>query len=468
MKAGKLYIKIFLSFLLVLVITEILVFGLFLHSAGRIFRSRFERHTRAQVMMAKEFVEEKIKTEPLIHPAENESLKNLFRRLGEAHRAKIWLAAPDGTVLLKSFLGDIPEDVARISGKRTRGVKGFRTRNVFWKGQFFHITIPIGIGNDEVGSLHILSEGIGSDHHQGAFALGLAAIGLVIALLIIPVSRLITEPLKHLRHSALQIAEGDLSHRASVKSQDEIGELGRSFNRMAGKLERMIRGGRELTANISHELRSPLARIRVAEELLRGRLDRGDHNEWKRHLDDIREDVEEADRLIDQILVLSKLDIHETSLKRERVDPSKLINELLERLEPAIKHRSLRVVKDLSFNPPIFGDRDVLRTALSNVLENAVKFTAENGGVIVKMHPENDCLKISVTNSFDPLSKEDLARIFEPFYRTERSQATGSGLGLAITKRIIEKHGGQVEADNSAEGLRIQMRLPVGLPEEGI
>lgn len=460
MKPGKLYFKIFFSFLLVLIVTEILVFALFLFSSGRIFRSRLERHARAQVLLLREFIEDKITSEPETLPAENESLRHLISRLAKNHGSKIWLTDTKGGLLIKSFPGRIPNDLARISDRRAKDLGDFKMYSSFKKGHFFYIVIPTEIGKGKVGNLHILSEKIEKDYHEWAFALGLAGIGIAIALLIIPVSRLITQPLKRLRESALQIAGGNLSFRATVKSRDEIGELSRAFNSMADKLERMIRGGRELTANISHELRSPLARIRVAQELLRERLEQGKYDECRRHLDGIGEDVEELDHLIDRILALSKLDINEESFKRESFNPADLMNELLERFKPAIRQRSLHLVTDLPVERTYFGDREALRTALSNILDNAVKFTAEKGKIIVRTSSENGSLRISVTSSFEVLPGDDLARIFEPFYRTEQPQGRGSGLGLAITKRIIEKHGGTIEASNSPEGLKIEIDLP--------
>jgi signal transduction histidine kinase len=459
MRPGKLYIKIFLSFLLVLIVTEILIFGLFVFSAGRSFRYRFERYAGAQALVAKEFIEEIIRSESETPPVENTSLKDLILRLGETYGAKVWLAGPDGIPLLKSFSGDIPEKIVRVAEERAKNFGQFKIYRNFKRRHLFYITIPVEIQKGEMGSLHF-SENMETAHLEGAFAVGLLGIGIVIALLVIPVSRFITVRVKGLRASAIRIAEGDLSHRVMVKGKDEIGELGHSFNRMADELERMIRGGRELTANISHELRSPLARIRIAEELLRERLERGDKKDLNRHLDDIQEDIEELDRLIGSILLLSKLDIQETALKLEPFDLSDLINELLKRSEPAISHRGLRVMTVLSSDQPVFGERDSLKTALSNIIDNAVKFTPEKGHVITKMHLEKDFFIISVTNSFEELSKEELTRIFEPFYRTEISGAAGSGLGLAITKKIIERHGGTIEAINSSKGLKIQIRLP--------
>jgi len=466
MKPGKLYLKIFLSFVLVLIVTEILVFGLFSIAGQRSFRSRFERYAGSQAKLAKEFIEERIRLRPETTIAENEPLKNLIQRLGEIYHAKMWLEGPDGTVLLQSFSGDIPESRGMVSEKRVKDFGQFKVHRHFKRGWTPFIVVPLEVREHEGGSLNILFDTMEPSHPEGGFALGLIGIGIVIALLIIPVSRIFTKRIKQLRHSALQIAGGDLTHRVTVKGKDEIGELGRSFNQMADKVGRMIQAGRELTANVSHELRSPLARIRIAEEILRERWERGDYQSCKRHLDNIRQDVEELDRLIGSILVLSKLDIQEATLKREPFNPSDLIHELLERLKPSISRRSLRVITDLSFDPPLSGDRDALRTALSNILDNAVKFTTEGGSIFVAMQTEGDCLRIDVTNSFQALSEEDLTAIFEPFYRSERADAAGSGLGLAITRKIIERHGGTIKAENAPEGLRIQIRLRIDGDEE--
>ena len=461
MKPGMLYIKIFLSFVLVLIVTEALIFGLFVLFAGRSFRSRVERYVNAQSSIVREYIEEKIRSEPEAGPANNRELKRLIFDLGEMYRARVWLAGPNGNILIKSFDGDIPDDISRLRKRHAKDSGHIEPYHHIRKGLVYYIYVPVDFRRGEVGGVHILFEKTETAQPERVFALGLAGIGIVIALLIIPVSRRITEPVKQLKASALRIAEGELSHRALVKSKDEIGELGRSFNHMADKLERMIRGGRELTANISHELRSPLARIRIAEELLRERLERGDYKDLGRHLDDIGEDIEELDRLIGSILVLSKLDIHEEPLKLEPLDPSDLINGIVKRLEPVINRKGLSLMTVLSCDSLVPGNRDALKTAISNILDNAVKFTADKGHVIIKMYSENEFLRISITNSFEKLSAEELSRVFEPFFRTEQSPAAGSGLGLAIAKKIMERHGGSIKAGNSEEGLRIEIALPM-------
>ncbi len=403
--------------------------------------------------------------EPLIGLSENRSLIRLIHDLGNIYQAKVWLTGTDGKSIIQSFEGSIPEDTSKFHQKHTRKPTDNGSYHSMRRGFVHYIRMPVEFQKGERGSIHLLFENAKSDHPEGLFALGLLAIGLVIALLVVPVSRRITNPLNRLRDSALKIADGDLAHRARVKSRDEIGELGRAINHMAAHLEQMIRGGRELTANISHELRSPLTRIRIAEELIRERLDRGGLKSVEGHLDDIREDIEELDRLVGQVLVLSKMDLREAGLIIEPVDTAGLLSELLERLRGAIGHKALQVQTHLACDSPVLGDRESLRTALSNILDNAVKFAPERGRVEIEASSEEDGVRVSVTNTFEGLSKEDLARLFDPFYRAKPTQTGGSGLGLAITKKIIERHGGEIEATNTPEGLKILIRIPSRPPE---
>jgi two-component system sensor histidine kinase CpxA len=326
----------------------------------------------------------------------------------------------------------------------------------------FYGDLPIDIGMGRMGRLHVFFEKTGSPRPEGGFALGLVVLGLIIAVLTIPVSRFITKRIKSLNESANIIAEGDLAHRASVKGKDEIGDLCRAFNRMAEKLEQMIEGGKELTANISHELRTPLARIRIAEQLLAEKLERKDYEGLERHLTAIREDIGELDRLIGRILDLSKLDIHDRPFNPTAFDLTGLMDELLERFQPAFRQKNITLTRDVTPVPSFTGDRDAIATALSNVLDNAAEYTPGEGKIRVDIAPEGDGVSMAVTNSSEPLSQADLTRIFEPFYRAEGSREGGTGLGLAITRKIIQKHGGTAEAANTEDGLMIRMIIPRG------
>ncbi len=388
------------------------------------------------------------------------ALSEFVRHLGELYGARIWLEGREGEVPVKSFEGDIPRNVEKRFGAHARTFEDFRLSHSFGRHGFFYAVAPVKAEGKDVASLHILFEGIGADHQEGAFGLGLLVIGLVVALLIIPVSRLITRPVKSLNRSALRVAKGDLSHRAHIRGNDEIGELGRSFNEMADRLAGMIRGSRELTANVSHELRTPLARMRLAESLIRERVERGEYGNIGKHLDAIREDIEQLDRLIGRTLTLSKLDLRETPLKREALDLSQMIEAILDRLKPLMGQKDLHLKRTLSPGTVYPGDREAMSTVLSNLFDNAIKFSPEKSRIDVRVHSEGDAIRLSISNTFPAIPQQDLKNIFEPFYRRTGPKTEGYGLGLAISKRIVEKHGGRIEAVNSEEGFTVRIHLP--------
>jgi len=465
MKPSKIYLKIFFSFLLILVVTEILIFGLFGIIIGRHFRSEMDRYASAQIMMVKEIIESKMRAVPMGEQAPNESLKEFMEGMGELLGAQVWLQREDGEVVATSFHGDIPKEQEELKKGRARDFGSFRLYHGRRSGSGAYAVVPVALEADRTVALHVLFPKSGSSHPEGGFALGLGVIGAVIALLVIPVSRFISKPINELRQSAARIAEGDLSHRATVKGKDEIGKLGRAFNHMADRLEKMIRGGRELTAHISHELRTPLTRIRIAEEMLRDKVEQRNCEGVERYLDDIREDIEELDDLIGRILTLSKFDLKERPLSPEPFDPVDLMNGLLSRLKQAMQRKGLQLTTDFSFHPPLWGDPNAIQTAFSNLLENAVKYSPPGACVKVEMRAAEEALDVRVTNPSDPFREEDLERIFEPFQRLGATKESGFGLGLAITRKIIEAHGGTIGAQNTGEGFRILVRLPSSPPD---
>jgi signal transduction histidine kinase len=463
MKPGKLYIKILLSFLAVLLITFLVIFALFQALPGKHLTARLEDFAKTKALVVKEAVEDKIRSAPTTDLSKNEPLKKFILDFGNILGAKVWLQNPDNTIPVQSFPDEIPEIVFKLKGKKAR-VYGNMT--IYHQRDLdLYAVIPIIFLKGERGTIHVLfesrpKESIPLDHPEGIFALGLFLIGLMAALLFVPISQIITGRLKKLRQSALAISEGNLSHRADIKGKDEIGELAQSFNRMAEKLEAMIVNARELTAHVSHELRTPLTRIRISEEMLREKLKKSNGADCERYLDEIEEDIQELDNLIGRILELSKMDTQGSPLTFAPCDPAELIRGLLSRFQPMIQHKDLQVGLDLSFFPPFEGDKEALATALTNLLDNAVKFTPEKGRISLRLYPSPDRLEISVFNSFGELPEEELQRIFDPFHRVKETKAVGSGLGLSIAKKIIEKHGGIIGAYNVKEGLEIRIALP--------
>ncbi|HMK64397.1 MAG TPA: HAMP domain-containing sensor histidine kinase [Thermodesulfobacteriota bacterium] len=469
MRTGKLYIKILLSFLAVLFITFLVIFALFHDLPGKYFRSRLEDFARTKADIIKETVEGKIRSFPETALSNNEPLKNFIQDFGKILGARIWLQYPDNTIAIKSFPDEIPEGLYRL---KRGSAQLYGDMTVYHqKGIDLYAIIPFALFEGKRGTIHVLFERqkrfFRPDHPEAVFALGLFIIGLLAALLFIPISRIITSRLKGLRRSALAISEGTLSHRAVIQGRDEISELAQAFNRMTDKLEGMIVNAREMTANVSHELRTPLTRIRVSEEILREKLESGDAALCEKYLDEIREDIQELDQLISRILEWSKLDMQASPLVFALFNPVEQIQDLLQRLQPLIDRRHLRVESDLSFTPPFSGDQEALSAAFLNILDNAVKFTPENGQIHIRTTPHPELLEFSITNTFEKLPEEELSRIFVPFHRAHPSLACGSGLGLAIAKKIIGRHGGTIEARNGEKGLEMKISLPRKMPGGG-
>ncbi len=462
MRPGKLYIKIFFSFLAVLFITIIVIFALFQALPGKHFKARLEDFAKTKALIIKEAVEDKIRSAPTTDLSKNEPLKSFISDFGRILGAKVWLQNPDNTIPIQSSPDEIPEMVFRLNKNHPRFYGNMTIYHQ--RGSDLYAVIPVVLLRGERGTIHVLFDNpqgsFHPDHPEGVFVLGLFIIGLMAALLFVPISRIITGRLNKLRRSALIISEGNLSHRADIRGQDEIGELARSFNRMTDKLEAMIVNARELTANVSHELRTPLTRIRISEEMLREKLGKEKIEHFEKHLDAIEEDIQELDLLIGRILEMSRMDIQESPLTFVAIDPEELLRGLLTRFQPMIQQKNLKVALDLSFMPPFKGDKEALSTAFLNLIDNAVKFTPDEGRINIHLHSEPDWVKVRITNTCEKLPDSELSRMFDPFHRGKQSRTAGSGLGLAITKKIIERHGGVIEAYHAEKGLEIRIALP--------
>ncbi len=279
-------------------------------------------------------------------------------------------------------------------------------------------------------------------------------------------ARTVSGPVQRLRAATLGIAEGDLSTRIAGSlhgRRDELGLLARDFDRMAEKLEQAAKQQTELSSNISHELRSPLARMRVALELARRQA--GELPEFTR----MDQETERLDELIGQILSYARLDAADT----ERATPvalRDLLEEVVENVNyecRADNEKRVRVELRCTTEPNLTIYRGALTSAIENVLRNAVAHSPVEG--VVNVHLEQDAagILISVVDMGDGVPTNELEHLFEPFYRTRATQQkearSGSGLGLAIAARAIQLHDGDISAQNDAGGgLRIELRLPSG------
>jgi signal transduction histidine kinase len=288
--------------------------------------------------------------------------------------------------------------------------------------------------------------------------LGLLAILLVGGPFCYLLARHIANPIVRLSEAAGRIADGWLDTRSdqSTRSRrDEIGHLGVSFDRMAERIESLVHGQQRLFGDISHELRSPLARLSVAE----GLLWQCPPEERAEYLDRIALEVEHLDQLIGQLLTLARIDSGADSSRKERVELSSLVQEVAVdgNFEAQAKCCAVRVdSEDLCATT---GAREQLRRAIENVVRNAIRYTQPSTDVEITIRKQRasalSSAVIQVRDHGPGVSSEHLEKIFLPFYRIPSingEPTSGAGLGLAITERIVRMYGGSVSATNALDG----------------
>ena len=258
--------------------------------------------------------------------------------------------------------------------------------------------------------------------------------------------------------------------RTDIVGHDEIAELAKSFNFMADKLEQKIHENKELTANISHELRSPLARIKISRQLI---CDMFEENEisntaialkhlssLKRYLEAIEDDSNALDNLIDKILTLSKMEQGLQSFQSTCFSLNEVLLELKEQYMPLFSNKKFSISFKSDTHETITSDRDALISIFTNLLDNALKYSEPNGSTQLIVESNKEVFTICTTNTFRHLTQNELDKIFNPFQRLEPHKAEGSGLGLALVKKQVEYLGGTITAANSTNGLQFTIHLP--------
>jgi two-component system sensor histidine kinase CpxA len=330
-------------------------------------------------------------------------------------------------------------------------------------GRYAFVThMPLGPPQVERHVFWILSEGTWSLLAR-ALAVVLAAGALCYLL-----ARYIVTPVVRLREVTRQVTEGDLSARVGPRlggRRDELAAMGHDFDEMAGRIEKLVGAQTRLLRDISHELRSPLARLVVALDLARKRAGRAAAGD----LDRIEREAKRLNEMIGQLLALSRWESDGDLQRAETFDLAALVQEVAADADFEAQGRNCSVAVTESDACETKGTRQLLRSAVENVVRNAVRYTAEGTAVKISLR----CLReggaaeavVRVKDDGPGVPEEFLRDIFRPFYRMDDSRTRetgGAGLGLAITERAVRLHGGAVKAANAeGGGFVVELRLPV-------
>jgi signal transduction histidine kinase len=289
------------------------------------------------------------------------------------------------------------------------------------------------------------------------------AIAAFIALFLARIlARGMTQPLRDMAQAARRMSKGDYRASVAVRSRDEVGQLAVAFNRMAGEMESLERLRRDLVANVSHELKTPISALRAhLENLLDGVEDPN-----PALIEVMLQQSERLSRLIDQLLDLSRLEAGDVPLEIEPVPLGLLVERVVKEVEVARpdRARTVEIHNEVPTDlPPVEADRERIHQVLFNLLDNAVRFTPPGGAVTVRAAQENKSCEVSVEDTGPGISKEHLPLVFERFYRVDPSRSRGdggTGLGLAIARSVVEAHGGRIWAESEEQGARFTFALP--------
>jgi two-component system, OmpR family, sensor histidine kinase CpxA len=273
----------------------------------------------------------------------------------------------------------------------------------------------------------------------------------------------LTLPLKKLQSTVKALAEGDLDVRVSpelAKRRDELAELGREFDHMAEQIAALISSQKRLLADISHELRSPLARLAVALELARKNSD----GRAVMALDRIEQEAERVNKLVGQLLAITRLESGAERVPPEMVVLEELVQQVIDDADFEAKPRRKGVRAVELEQCRVRGSSELLSSAVENVIRNAIRYTAPGTDVEVWLRWRLDTAVLSVRDHGPGVPESELEHIFEPFYRVSeaRERASGGvGLGLSIAERTVKLHGGSIRAENVPGGLQITIELPL-------
>ena len=296
----------------------------------------------------------------------------------------------------------------------------------------------------------------------------LTALTLVVGLFCLLLARHLSSPVAALRRATRGLAEGNLAARVGppvARRRDEIGELARDFDGMAGRLEKQVEAQRRLLRDVSHELRSPLARLEVALELARQRAGEG----AAEPLDRIGRESRRLDELVEQLLSLERLESDAGSGDHRRVDLAQTVEDVVADARFEAEARGCEVRFEVASRPAVVGRPELLQSAVENVVRNAIAHTVPEKGVDTwigegVVHGGIVAL-VRVRDYGLGVPDDQLEQLFQPFHRVEDArdrQTGGAGLGLAITERAVQAHGGEVEARNHPDGgLEVTIRLPI-------
>jgi heavy metal sensor kinase len=397
--------------------------------------------------------------ESMVIEAESEGMENMFLRLVE--RSGVELVVPE---LSKWGNGDL----GRESVKQVKDRKGHVFETLHLPSQEHSVRVlTSSFGGGEILQIGKSTE---NDEHllktcRDIFSVTAVSMLAFAALVGFFMAKGALRGVVELTRTADQISKGDLDLRVTEAGQgEEIDNLARTFNRMLGRIQALVKRMGEMTDNIAHDLRSPITRIRgIAETTLMSSESTADYEIMAGSV------VEECDRMLGMIntmLDISEAEAGVAQLATVDIDVAGVVRDACEIFRPVAENNNVQIVQQLTPNSSIRGDKLKIQRAISNILDNALKYTPAGGTVTVSVNWDESNVVTSIQDTGTGISPADLPRIFDRFFRGDQSRPhPGTGLGLTLARALARAHGGDMEVKSSPnEGTIVTMVLPRSFP----
>lgn len=389
-----------------------------------------------------------------------EGLEKVLKRVQEADGLETHLADASQKDLLTGY--DWTQEIATLMATPNRGGGGRGPDNPFFL--FTHVEGPrpqLSVTQSKNSPTYYFIVRFPANPNQQAGRIELLPqtwwmLG-IFAVLCWVLAKHVTSPLREMQKTVERFGQGDFTARVNSRRADELGQLGRTVDRMAERIDNLLKSQRRLLQDISHELRSPLARLGVAVELARGGGD------MESSLNRIEREGTRLNSLVGELIQVTRGEGDPQGLTTEQIRLDELVTTIVDdsRIEAEKRHVILNAsVSEVTMT----GNPELLRRAIENLVRNAIRYSPEETTVDVSLSKVGSVYRISVRDHGAGVPEESLSSIFDPFYRVEKDRGRtsgGVGLGLAIAKRAVELHHGTMRASNVKPGLRVEIDLPV-------
>ena len=325
---------------------------------------------------------------------------------------------------------------------------------------------PVLYQNQIIGSVYAYEY----DTEQAALLQGLqenllrlsAVIAVMVLVLSMVLSRALTRKIGRLLTAIRQVREGAYSHRAEIPGRDEIAQIGQEFNSLTDRLQKTENARRRFVSDASHELKTPLAAIRLLTDSILQTEDI-DAATTREFVADIGQEAERLSRITEDLLRLTRLDSGVLD-PPVRVDALPVLEQVMRMMTLVAQERKAELTYDAAGECTVLATRDEIHQVIYNLTDNAVKYSGTGGIVQVSLRREGDWVALKVTDNGPGIPEEDINRVFERFYRVDKARSResgGTGLGLAIAKQIVESHGGTIGFDSEyGKGSVVTLYLP--------